>query len=88
MTGLTLLLAQRLRREGMEDVRAEARTVNVPGGQLAAVYVVAYPKSLPDERKVKLEKITLDECVSYLQAAYNSKTSTENQRAPPSAESG
>ncbi len=51
----------------MQDVEVKADTVDMPSGQLAALYVLAFPHSLPDELKAKMDLITLEECARYLQ---------------------
>jgi hypothetical protein len=78
--GLTLLLSQRLRREGMQDVEVQADTINISTGQLAALYVLAYPHSLTDEVKMKINKVTLEECASYLQTSHSEKLCTKSTR--------
>ncbi len=75
---LALLLTQRLRLEGLEDVKVEANTVDVPSGQLAAVYLLTFPDSLPDDRKLEMSAVTLEECASYLHTSHNSKNSAPN----------
>jgi len=67
MTSLTMILRQRLRNEGIEDVQVEANSVDVHDGQLAAVFAMTFPPSLPDDRKTKIQQIARDECTNYIQ---------------------
>jgi hypothetical protein len=67
---LTTILRQRLRSEGMKDVKVNANSVNVPGGQLMATFTLCFPQSIPDDRRLKMEKIALEECASYIQAPH------------------
>jgi hypothetical protein len=74
---LTTMLRQRLRSEGMKEVEINANSVDVPGGQLMATFTLSYPPSLPDDRRLKMEKIALEECASYLQTPHSLKTSPD-----------
>lgn len=67
---LTTILRQRLRSEGMKDVKVNANSVNVPGGQLMATFTLCFPQSIPDDRRLKMEKIAFEECASYIQAPH------------------
>jgi len=61
----------------MKDANVELNEVYVVSGQLAAVFSLSFPDSLPDGRKMKMTEIAQEECLSYLQGSHNS-TSTVN----------
>ena len=58
----------------MEDARVKVNEVYVVSGQLAAVFSLNFPDSLPGDRKIKMTEIAQQECVSYLQGPHNSKS--------------
>ena len=66
-------LGNRLRTESMQDARVKVSEVYVVSGQLAAVFSLNFPDSLPDDRKIKMTEIAQQECVSYLQSPHISK---------------
>ncbi len=69
---LAMRLGDRLRSEGIEDVKVNADDVYVVSGQLAAVYSLNFPESLADDQKTKITEIAREECLNYLQSAHNS----------------
>jgi len=64
----------------MKGVKVEANSIDVPSGQLAAVFTLAFPHSLSIEEKIRMELIALDECASYVRAPQNSKTTTSTRK--------
>lgn len=76
---LTALLRHRLGSEGMKDVKINANSVDVPGGQLMATFTLVFPHSLPDDRRLKMEKIALEECAAYLQTPHRLETSAAHE---------
>ena len=67
-----MLLRRKLRSEGIEDVEIEANeVVDVHGGQLAAIFAMTFPRSLSNERKIKMQQIARDECAIYLQTPHS-----------------
>jgi hypothetical protein len=76
---LTTILRQRLRSEGMKDVKVNANSVDVLGGQLMATFMLSFPQSLPDDRRLKMEKIALEECASYLRTPRNPEISSTDE---------
>jgi hypothetical protein len=77
---LTRLLRRRLGSEGMKDVKINANSVDVPGGQLMATFTLAFPHSLPDDRRLMMEKIALEECAAYLQTPHSLETSANETK--------
>jgi hypothetical protein len=77
---LTTILRDRLRSEGMKDVEINANSVHVPGGQLMATFTLSFPESLPDDRRLRMEKMTLEECATYLHGPHDVEASLDETR--------